>query len=112
MQEVLFNIRKFRIEHDYKQGFVGKHLGIKQTGYSKIENGEVDISLRYIYKLAELYKTTPQQLMGLDKRISVGSINNHQQGSVFNQGTIHNHTMEERITKIEDSLKQLIAKLG
>lgn len=37
MNDLVDKLRILRKKHGYKQDFVGKHLGISQTGYSKIE---------------------------------------------------------------------------
>lgn len=44
---------------------VAKYLQMSQTGYSKYETGENDIPTQVLIKLAELYGTSTDYLLGL-----------------------------------------------
>lgn len=68
---------------------MGNHLGISQTGYSKIEVGEVDLSIRHLEKLAELYKISPEQLFSWDGIISINTIQNNENVVVTNSGLLN-----------------------
>ena len=47
-------IRKTREIKDYSQEYVAEKLGISQTAYSKLENGQTNISVKRLIKLAEI----------------------------------------------------------
>ncbi len=57
-------IRDLREDHDLNQTQVVKMLGMSQTGYSKYETGENDIPTEVLIKLANLYDTSIDYLLG------------------------------------------------
>ena len=62
-------IRDLREDRDLTQKQVAQYLGMSQTGYSKYETGENDIPTAVLLKLADLYQTTTDYLLGrVDKK--------------------------------------------
>ena len=57
-------IRDLREDKDLTQTQVAQFLGMSQTGYSKYETGENDISTAILLKLADFYQTTTDYLLG------------------------------------------------
>ena len=57
-------IRNLREDHDMNQTQIAKILGMSQTGYSKYETGENDISTGILIKLADFYNTSIDYLLG------------------------------------------------
>lgn len=57
-------IRDLREDKDLTQKQVAEILGMSQTGYSKYETGENDIPTPILIKLADLYKTTTDYILG------------------------------------------------
>ena len=53
---VHLNIRKFRENNDISRTDMSKLLGLTLNGYGKIERGEVDISIKRLYEIAEILK--------------------------------------------------------
>lgn len=71
-------IRDLREDHDMNQTQVAKILGMSQTGYSKYETGENDLPTSVLIKLARLYNTSIDYLLGETdelKRYPVHKIN-------------------------------------
>ena len=60
-------IRDLRQDHDLTQKELAKRLGMSQTGYSKYETGENDIPTSILIKLAQLYHTSIDYLLGQTK---------------------------------------------
>ena len=58
-------IRELREDHDLTQREVAEMLGMSQTGYSKYETGENDVPSIVLIKLAKLYETSVDYLLGL-----------------------------------------------
>jgi transcriptional regulator with XRE-family HTH domain len=46
-------------------------LGISQSAYSRIENGEPDISLEHILKLCEFYRMKPEVFFTWNGEVSI-----------------------------------------
>ena len=57
-------IRDLREDSDMNQTQVAKYLEMSQTGYSKYETGENDIPTQVLIKLARLYDTSIDYLLG------------------------------------------------
>lgn len=63
-------LRALREDHDMNQTTLAEQLSMSQTGYSKYETGENDIPTAVLIKLAHLYGTSVDYLLGLtDERI-------------------------------------------
>ena len=57
-------IRDLREDMDLNQTQIAKYLGMSQTGYSKYETGENDLPTQVLIKLADLYGTSIDYLLG------------------------------------------------
>ena len=57
-------IRDMRVDADLSQTQLAKMLNMSQTGYSKYETGENDIPTSILIKLAEIYDTSIDYLLG------------------------------------------------
>ena len=58
-------IRDMREDNDYTQRFVAEYLMCDQSLYSKYERKERPVPLEIVVKLAKLYKTSVDYLVGL-----------------------------------------------
>lgn len=57
-------IREMREDHDLTQTRLAKELGMKQPQYFRYEQGYRDIPTDILIKLADLYNTTTDYLLG------------------------------------------------
>lgn len=57
-------LRDLREDNDLTQTQLAKLLGMSQTGYSKYETGENDIPTQILIKLADLYDTSVDYILG------------------------------------------------
>lgn len=57
-------LRDLREDHDLSQQKLSKLLGMSQTGYSKYETGENDVPTQILIRLADLYGTSVDYLLG------------------------------------------------
>lgn len=57
-------IRDLREDHDLKQAAIAGMLGISQTCYSKYEIGTSDIPVSILIRLARIYDTSIDYLLG------------------------------------------------
>ena len=58
-------IRELREDRKLNQTQVAKMLGMSQTGYSKYETGENDVTTTILIKLAQFYDTSTDYILGL-----------------------------------------------
>ena len=58
-------LRDLREDADLNQIQLARLLEMSQTGYSKYETGENDIPSQILIKLARLYKTSVDYILGL-----------------------------------------------
>ena len=62
-------IRDLREDNDYTQKFVAEYLMCDQSLYSKYERGERQLPLDFAVKLAKLYNTSIDYIVGItDKK--------------------------------------------
>ncbi len=106
MNHLSHKIRTLREFHQYKQEYVASVLGISQSGYSKIENGEVaNVSLLHIQKIADLYHLTLEQLFGWDGEINLQEKN----GVGINyRRTNLSDVSGERLKRLEDLMEKIL----
>lgn len=57
-------LRDLREDADLSQKQLAAQLGMSQTGYSKYETGENDISTQILLKLADFYNVSVDYLLG------------------------------------------------
>ena len=57
-------IRDLREDRDLTQREIAGVLGMAQTGYSKYETGENDVPISILIRLAEIYGTSTDYLLG------------------------------------------------
>lgn len=60
------NIKTARLFRNYSQMHVAFLLNISQNAYSKIENGQSDLSVERLFKLAEIFDFNPEALINME----------------------------------------------
>lgn len=105
---VSFKLKALRELNNFSQEYIAQKLEISQAAYSKIENGSTQLSLEHLTKLSELYKLTPNDLLGWNDKWHIGEINNS--NGVASQHVVINIYNEERIKAIEKRLDSLESK--
>ena len=58
-------LKDLREDHDYSQEFIADFLGMKQPQYSRYERGIRDVPTDVLIRLAKLYKTSTDYILGL-----------------------------------------------
>lgn len=48
-------LKIFRVQHNLSQDSMAQKLGFSRQHYARIENGEQDVSLRFLVKLGEVF---------------------------------------------------------
>lgn len=58
-------LRDMREDHDFSQEYIARYLNMKQPQYSRYERGLRDIPTDVLIRLAKLYNTSTDYLLGL-----------------------------------------------
>lgn len=66
MKELHEIIRDLREDHDLKQKMIADYLGVAQQTYSNYENGNREIPIWVVQKLAQYYKVSTDYLLGAE----------------------------------------------
>ena len=78
METIYNNIKKFRELKSTTRESMAHELGLSLSGYSKLERGEVDITISKIYKIAEILKISVEQILNFDAS-QIFNVTNNQQ---------------------------------
>ncbi len=57
-------LEDLRVDHDLTQKQIADHLGIQREVYRRYEKGTQTIPIDYLIKLADLYKTSVDYIIG------------------------------------------------
>ena len=71
-------LRELRVDRDMTQREVGEVLGIPQQQYSQYETGQIDLPLRYLRKIIDLFDVSADYLLGRTQRPENKSFRNVQ----------------------------------
>jgi transcriptional regulator with XRE-family HTH domain len=63
MENVYNYIRKLREENRYSQQDVADKIGISQTAYRHIENGDTKLTIDRIFEFAKIFKVKPEDIL-------------------------------------------------
>jgi transcriptional regulator with XRE-family HTH domain len=66
MKQVLENIKKFRELKNYTREHVAIELDMSSSGYSKLERGEVELTVSKLFRLAEILEVSVPQILNFD----------------------------------------------
>lgn len=100
--KVGMKIKKLRELRNFTQEFLAERLDMSQTGYSKIERGETDISISRLQQIAKVLAVEIQDILGFDEKMIFNLSNN-------NQGESHGIVIHSEVSDRERDLyaKQL-----
>ena len=90
METIYNNIKKFRELKSVTRESMAHELGLSLSGYSKLERGEVDITISKIYKIAEVLKISVEQILNFDASQIFNVSNNQQVQGLGSQADIIN----------------------
>ncbi len=102
------NIRKARLQRNVTQEAVAGELGISTHAYGNIERGDADMNMKRLEQIAEVLKTSPEELV----KDSDGTYIVSNTNTVVNQGS--NNIIgvrEETLQTLTDVLKELCGLL-
>lgn len=111
MEGIYSNIKRLRELKSITREDIASELGMSLSGYSKLERGEVDITLTKVYKIAEILKVSIEQLLNFDAtQIFNVSNNNSVQGIGAHADTMNffsDDYKEKYIKMLETEIERL-----
>lgn len=109
MEHAIENIKKFRELKNLTRDQLAEKLEMSVSGYSKLERGEVDISLNKLYKIAEALEVSVSQILSFDaSQIFNVSNNNNISGIGVKEFYYYNdHYKDKYIKMLEMELERL-----
>jgi transcriptional regulator with XRE-family HTH domain len=111
MEMIYSNIKRLRELKSITRESIAADLGLSLSGYSKLERGEVDITLSKIYKIAEILNVNVEQILNFDaSQIFNVSNNNQVQGLGAHADTMNffgDDYKEKYIKMLESEVERL-----
>jgi len=102
MKEAIENIKKFRELKNLTRDEVADKLEMSVSGYSKLERGEVDISLSRLYRIADILEVSVSQILNFDAS---------QIFNVSNNQVVNGVEVKEQINNYQDEYKDKYIKM-
>lgn len=66
MKEITENIKKFRELKNYTREVMADKLEMSVSGYSKLERGDVELTVNKLFKIAEILDVNVSQILNFD----------------------------------------------
>jgi transcriptional regulator with XRE-family HTH domain len=115
MKTVYENIKKFRELKSVTRESMASDLGMSLSGYSKLERGEVDITLSKVYKISQILSISLEQLLNFDASQIFNVTNNQQVQGLGSQADVINFygdDYKEKYIKLLESEVDRLRKLN
>ncbi len=114
--EAIENIRKFRELKNLTRDEVATRLEMSLSGYAKLERGEVELSIKRLYQLADILEVPPSQILNFDAS-QIFNISNNQNVHAGNkaekQGTFYeDSTLQKYVALLEAENERLKQEAG
>ena len=109
--EIIDKIRKIRVKKGISHETMAIHLGITQSTYTKFEKNGLDLTVKRLFKIAEILETPVQELLG------IGNVfhQTHNQNAAAYQNieyfTQENKDIYEKLLKSKDEQIELLKSL-
>lgn len=111
MKKVSDSIKKFRELKNITREQMAGELSMSLSGYSKIERGEIDLTISKVYKIAEVLHVEVPQILNFDAtQVFTMSNNNHVNGAGAKENTFNikgDEYREKYIKMLEEEINRL-----
>jgi transcriptional regulator with XRE-family HTH domain len=109
--KVLSNIRKVRELRNVTREQLAADLGLSSSGYSKIERGEIELTLLRLYQIADALEVKAQQILEFDVS---QVLKNHLENTAaaFGPQPLQNDLVRKYIEKLEEENLRLKSELS
>ena len=109
MKEITENIKKFRELKNFTREVMADKLEMSVSGYSKLERGDVELTVNKLFKIAELLEVSVSQILNFDAS-QIFNVSNNQVANVIAKDQ-HNHYIDEYKDKYIQLLEAEVERL-
>jgi len=99
-------IKKLRALKNLTQAFMAAQLDITQSGYSRLENNEVDLPFSKLERIAEVFEMKPEDIIAFDEKYVFNQMHN-QTANAYGLTINSNNQYSEELTKLSERLTAL-----
>ncbi len=99
-------IKKLRELKNLTQDFMAAQLDITQSGYSRLENNEVDLPFSKLERIAEVFEMKPEDIIAFDEKYVFNQMHN-QTANAYGLTINSNNQYSEELTKLSERLTAL-----
>jgi transcriptional regulator with XRE-family HTH domain len=110
--KVLSNIRKVRELRNVTRDQLAADLGLSSSGYSKIERGEIELTLFRLYQIADALEVKAQQILEFDVSQLLGKNHLENTASAFGPQTLQIDLAHKYIERLEEENLRLKSELS
>ena len=110
MKEITENIKKFRELKNFTREVMADKLEMSLSGYSKLERGDVEITVNKLIKIAELLEVSVSQILNFEAS-QIFNVSNNQVVNGVEIKEQHNHYVDEYKDKYIQLLEAEVVRL-
>jgi transcriptional regulator with XRE-family HTH domain len=101
MKEAIENIKKFRELKNMTREDLADRMEMSLSGYSKLERGEVELTVNKLYRIAEILEISVSQILNFDaSQIFTMTNNQNAFGYIREQHNEYNDEYKDKYIKL------------
>lgn len=97
--QVVSKIKQIRLEKNFLQKYLADGLGISQTAYGRIENGQTQLTINNLYQIAARLEVKASVLLGIEDLFTFNNNESMVMANV-NQGHLVIHLNAEQASEL------------
>ena len=109
MDKIIENIKKFRELKNLTRDVVAEKLEMSLSGYSKLERGDVELTVNKLYRISEILEIDVSQILNFDAS-QIFNVTNNSVANVIAKDQ-HNHYQDEYKDKYIQLLEAEVERL-
>ena len=109
MDKIIENIKKFRELKNLTRDKVAEKLEMSLSGYSKLERGDVELTVNKLYRISEILEIDVSQILNFDAS-QIFNVTNNSVANVIAKDQ-HNHYQDEYKDKYIQLLESEVERL-
>ena len=102
LEKVNGKIRQIRELKNYSQEFIAKELNISIRAYSKIENGDTQLTIKRLNEISKILGVTPHEILGFNADIMFKDKKN------YNSSNIPSYQLDAKL--LQELYEKLLAE--